>query len=128
MASNGPSLKTCWFVGAARDEVKALPVEVQDVVGYALHLAQCGEKHGSVKPLKGFGGSGVLEIVEDHKGDAYRAVYTIKFAEAVYVLHAFQKKSSKGIATPKRTLETIKRRLRMAEQDYRARVGSKKTK
>ena len=80
-----------------------------------------GDKHPAAKPLKGFGGAGVLEIAEDHDGNAYRAVYTVKFSEAVYVLHAFQKKSKKGIETPKHEVDLIKQRLQRAEEDYRLR-------
>lgn len=87
-------------------------------VGYALYLAQCGEKHRSTKPLKGFKGTGVLEIVEDFDGDTYRAVYTVKLAGVVYVLHAFQKKSKQGIATPKQDIDLIETRLKRAKEHY----------
>jgi phage-related protein len=89
-----------------------MPSEVVDVFGYALHLAQSGKRHDQAKPLKGFGGASVLEVVEDHMGDAYRAVYTVKIAEKVYVLHCFQKKSTKGIETPKQDMELIRERLK----------------
>lgn len=89
-----------------------MPADVQDTFGYALHLAQAGEKHAQAKPLKGFGGTGVLEVVEDHQGDTYRAVYTVRYATAVYVLHCFQKKSTRGIATPKPDLDLIEARLK----------------
>lgn len=92
-----------------------MPEEVQDVFGYALHLAQTGLKHPDAKPLKGFGGAGVLEVVDDFQGDAYRAVYTVRFADAVYVVHCFQKKSTQGIATPKPDMELIKSRLKAIE-------------
>ena len=92
-----------------------MPDEVQDVFGYALHMAQMGKKHSHAKPLKGFGGAGVLEVVEDHVGDTYRAVYTVKVSGAVYVLHCFQKKSTHGIETPKHDLELIRDRLLAAE-------------
>jgi phage-related protein len=78
-----------------------------------------GDKHPSAKPLQGFGGAGVLEIVEDHDGDTYRAVYTVRFAEVVYVLHTFQKKSKRGVKTPKREIDLIKARSQRAEDDYR---------
>jgi phage-related protein len=84
-------------------------------MGYALRFAQAGEKHESAKPLRGFKGAGVLEVVEDHDGDTYRAVYTVRFAGVVYVLHCFQKKSKKGIATPQRTMDLIQKRLQLAE-------------
>jgi phage-related protein len=94
-------------------------------MGYALYQAQVGRKAPSAKPLRGFGGAGVLEIVEDHQTDTYRAVYTVKFSELVYVLHAFQKKSKKGIATPKPDIDLIKRRLRVAEEDYKTRQAGR---
>jgi phage-related protein len=85
----------------------------------ALYLAQRGGRHAQAKPLKGFGGAGVLEIVEDHDGNTYRVVYTVKLAAAVYVLHAFQKKSTRGIATPQHELELIKQRLKAATEHAR---------
>lgn len=88
-------------------------------VGHALYVAQMGGKHGSAKSLKGFGGASVLEIVEDRDGDAYRAVYTVRFAGVVYVLHAFQKKSKKGMATPRQEIERVKARLRRAQEEYK---------
>jgi phage-related protein len=90
-------------------------------VGQALYAAQCGEEYPSVKALKGFGGRAVLEIVAPHEGDTWRTVYTVRFQDAVYVLHAFQKKSKRGIATPQKELELVKQRLAAAEQDYRER-------
>lgn len=85
-------------------------------IGYALYAAQQGETDPSAKPLKGFGGSSVLEIIADHRAGTWRAVYTVRFPEAIYVLHAFQKKSSTGIATPKRELELIRSRLAAAQR------------
>ena len=93
----------------------AMPEEVQDTFGYALHLAQVGQKHPDTKPLKGFGSAGILEVVEDFQGDAYRAVYTVRYAKAVYVVHCFQKKSTQGIATPQPDVELIKSRLKAIE-------------
>ena len=93
----------------------ALPEDVQDVFGYALHLAQEGKKHEQAKPLKGFGGAGVLEVVEDFKSNTYRAVYTVKFGSTVYVLHCFQKKSTHGVETPKPDMDLIRERLKAAE-------------
>ena len=93
-----------------------LPEEVIDTFGYALYLAQTGKKHEQAKPLHGFGSAGVLEIVEDWRGNAYRAVYTVRFAAAVFVLHVFQKKAKSGITTPKQDVELIKQRLKVAEQ------------
>lgn len=94
-------------------------------MGYALFQAQLGLKAASAKPLRGFGGAGVLEVVEDHQTGTYRAVYTVKFSELVYVLHAFQKKSRKGIATPRPDIDLIKRRLRVAQEDYEARRATR---
>lgn len=100
------------------DDLKDFPDEVKRAVGFALHVAQAGGKHPDAKPLKGFGGAGVLEVVEDFDGNAYRSVYTVKFAGAVYVLHAFQKKSRKGIETPMAELQCVRQRLRLAEEDH----------
>jgi len=119
-----PIPKPCLFVGASRRELQALPDEVQSEIGHALYQAQCGDTPLSAKPLKGFSGRGVLEIVENFDGNTYRAVYTVRFAEAIYVLRAFQKKSKKGIATPKPDIELIKARLRTADEDHRARFGN----
>ena len=116
-----PKVKSLVWIGSSRRDLKSFPAEVKDVIGYALYQAQAGRKAPSAKPLAGFGGAGVLEIVEDHQTDTYRAVYTVKFSESVYVLHAFQKKSKKGIATPKPDMDLIKRRLRVAEEDYKMR-------
>jgi len=103
------------WVGRALDELLALPEPVRRAMGYALRFAQAGVKPDTAKPLKGFGGAGVLEVVENHDGDTYRAVYTVKLAGVVYVLHCFQKKSKTGIATPQHTIDLIRRRLRVAE-------------
>lgn len=111
-------LKTLFWMGTTRKSVRAFPDEVRDVLGYGLYLAQAGDKHPNAKPLRGFRGSGVLEIVEDHDGNTYRAVYTLKVAGAVYVLHPFQKKSKKGIATPKRDIDLIKERLKQARKHH----------
>ncbi|MGR2706611.1 MULTISPECIES: type II toxin-antitoxin system RelE/ParE family toxin [Pseudomonas] len=93
-----------------------MPTEVQEVFGYALHLAQEGGKHSQAKPMKGLTSSGVLEVVEDFDGDTYRAVYTVKIGEAIYALHTFKKKSNKGIATPKHEIDLIKARIKDAEE------------
>jgi phage-related protein len=111
------------WIGSSRRNLKAFPEEVQDVFGYALHVAQMGGKHPDAKPSKGFGGAGVLEIVDDHQGDTYRAVYTVKLREIVYVLHAFQKKSTIGITTRKEDIELIKQRLRQARELYKQEFG-----
>jgi len=114
-------IKPCLFVGPSRRELKAFPDKAKGSIGHALHTAQCGGEADSVKALMGFRGRGVLEVVEEFDGSAYRAVYTVRFAGVIYVLHAFQKKSKKGIATPRQTIELIKLRLRDAEEDYRKR-------
>jgi phage-related protein len=103
------------WIGSSLDDLRELPDDVQDSFGYALYLAQAGEKHASAKPLKGFKGAGVLEVVENHDGETYRAVYTVRLASAVYVLHVFQKKSKRGIATPKADIDLIRQRLKTAE-------------
>ena len=102
----------------AKSSFDTFPKPVKQDMGYALYLAQLGQKHKRTKPLKGFGGAGVLEVVEQYEGNAYRTVYTLRFEEAVFVLHAFQKKSKRGIETPKQELDLIKRRLKTAEDDY----------
>jgi phage-related protein len=117
----GPDPKPCIFVGSSRKALSDFPERVRVRFGYALFQVQCGLEPVSAKALKGFGGRGVLELVEDFDGDTYRAVYTVRFAGTVYVLHAFQKKSKAGIATPKREIELIKTRLRDAEADHQAR-------
>jgi phage-related protein len=111
-------LKPVEWIGSSLSDLNDFPDEVQEVVGYALYVAQCGDKHPSAKPLKGFKGSGVVEVVDDFDGDTYRAVYTIKFADVVYVLHSFQKKSKQGIATPKQDMDLIEARLKRAKEHY----------
>lgn len=96
-----------------------MPDDVKSVFGFAIDQAETGGKHVDAKPLKGFGGAGVLEVVADDEGGTYRAVYTVKFKHAVYVLHVFQKKSKKGIATPAEEIEKIKKRLKLAEQHHK---------
>lgn len=113
--------KPLYWIASSRKDLKAFPDEVQDVMGRALLDAQFGGKHPHAKPLKGFGGAGVLEIVEDFGGDAYRTVYTVRFDDAVYVLHAFQKKSTRGIATPTHEIDLVRDRYRAAEAHYRNR-------
>ena len=101
--------KPVHFVGGSRGDLQDFPDEVRRDIGFALSFAQRGQKHPSAKPLKGFKGAGVLEIVEDHRGDTYRAVHTVRFALAVYVPHAFKKKSTSGIKTPKHELDLIEK-------------------
>jgi phage-related protein len=116
-----PPLKPVTWVGTSLRDLREFPSLVRDVMGYALYIAQRGGKHSDAKVLRGFGGAGVLEVIRDHRGDTFRAVYTLKYAGALYVLHAFQKKSKTGRTTPRRDLELIKQRLREAEQIARGR-------
>lgn len=102
-----------WIASSYKD-LLALPAEVRQRFGFALSLAQLGDRYEKTRILRGFGGAGVLEIVEDHIGDTYRAVYTVKFEEAVFVLHCFQKKSKSGIATAQTDMEIIRTRLKIA--------------
>jgi phage-related protein len=114
-------VKQVVWVGSSRKDLKEFPARVQDEVGRALLDVQFGGAPHSAKVLRGFGGAGVLEIVEDHDGDTYRAVYTVKLASAVYVLHVFQKKSKKGSDTPNHDIALIRRRLAEAERIHRSR-------
>jgi phage-related protein len=106
------------WVGSSKEDLRSFPEEVRRQVGGALWDAQLGLKAPFAKPLKGFRGAGVLEIVDDFDGDTYRAVYTVRFRGVVYVLHAFQKKSKRGIATPRSELELIEQRLKRAKEDF----------
>ena len=106
------------WVGSSHKDLMALPADVRRLFGFALSLAQAGDRHDAARVLKGFGRAGVLEVLEvleDDVGGTYRAVYTVKFAEAVFVLHCFQKKSKRGIATPKEDMDIIRARLKLAE-------------
>lgn len=107
------------WLGSTKKAVQGFPLTVRQAVGFALFQAQLGGKHADTKPLKGFGGASVLEIVERFDSDTYRAVYTVKFAGVIYVLHAFQKKSKQGIKTPKQDIDLIKKRLQQAKEDYK---------
>jgi phage-related protein len=111
-------VKPVHWLANTRQTLSELPAEVSKNIGYALWFAQLGDKHPSAKPLRGFGGAGVLEVVEDFAGDTFRAVYTLRFAKAIYVLHVFQKKSKSGIKTPKHEIALIESRLKWAKQDY----------
>ena|SRR5438876_3969459 len=110
-------LRPLLWVGSSKRDYRAFPPRVQDQFGFALFLAQTGQHPPRVRLLKGFG-SGVVELVGSFESDAYRAVYTVRFREVVYVLHAFKKKAKHGIKTPMSDLELVRRRLRDAEQDY----------
>lgn len=118
MGSDDPRPKPVRWIGSSRDDLKEFPKDVQRRVGGALWDAQIGLKAPFAKPLRGFGGASVLEIVDDSDGDTFRAAYTVRFADVVYVLHAFQKKSKRGIATPKAELYLIEQRLKRAKEDY----------
>lgn len=113
-----PAIKPVIWVGSTRADLCAFPEEVKDAIGYALYVAQLGGKHPNAKPLRGFGGAGILEVVEDYAGGAYRAVYTVRFATGIYILHVFQKKSKTGIRTPKSEIDLIKSRLKRAEEEH----------
>ena len=117
-------LKPVEWVGSSKGDLKKFPAVVQDQAGFALYQAQAGLKHRDAKPLKGLGAH-VLEVVSRHDGDTYRVVYTVRFKAAVYVLHAFQKKARRGIATPKQEIDLVKDRLKAAEQHYTAKTRIK---
>jgi phage-related protein len=112
-----PKMPLLW-IGPSKDELMEFPKPVMRAIGFALYAAQTGDKPDNAKPLRGFGGAGVLEVIEDHDGNTYRAVYTVKLGDAVYVLHCFQKKSTKGIQTPKHIVKLIERRLKVAVQAH----------
>jgi phage-related protein len=112
-----PGEKPLYWIGSSLKDITRFPVKVQRSVGFALSAAQYGGKHPAAKPWKGEG-SGVLEVVKDHDGDTYRAIYTVRFANAVYVLHAFQKKSPRGIETRQSDIALVRERLKVAQRDY----------
>jgi phage-related protein len=114
-------LKPLIWVGSSRKDFGEFPGEVKDHIGYALFVAQQGGKHSDAKPLKGYGGAGIVEIVSDYRSDTFRTIYTVRLAGVVFVLHAFQKKSKTGRATPKTEMDLIDRRLREAERIARER-------
>jgi phage-related protein len=116
-------LKPVEWIGSSRHDLRSFPDQVREVIGEALYRAQQGSEHPATKALKGFGGRGVLEIVDHYRGDTYRAIYTVKFENAIYVLHAFQKKSKKGTATPRHEIDLIKTRLKRAEEHYRSHLA-----
>lgn len=117
---SGPTEKPVHWVGSSKSDLLAFPRQVVADIGYALGLAQLGGKHPEAKPWKGQG-PGVFEVVERYEGEAYRAVYVVRFEEVIYVLHAFQKKSPKGVRTDRRDVDLISRRLRIAREDYERR-------
>lgn len=119
------SLKPVEWIGSSRDDLRSFPRAVRAVMGEAIYRAQKGGEHPAAKALKGFGGRGVLEVVDDDDGSTFRTMYTVRFADVIYVLHAFQKKSRKGIATPKHEMDLVRSRLRRAEDHHRARQAAK---
>jgi phage-related protein len=115
------ALKPVIWIGSSRRDLRGMPQQVRSDVGQALYTAQQGMTDPAAKPLKGFGGARVMEIVERYRTDAYRAVYTAHFGSAIYVLHVFQKKSKTGMATPKQDIDLIKKRFAEAQRHYRGR-------
>ncbi len=113
------ALKPVGWIASSKKDLLGLPGEAQRQIGHALFWAQRGGKHVDAKPLQGFGGAGVLEIVANDDGDTYRAVYTVRFADIVYVLHCFQKKSKSGNSTPKQEIDLVRARLKLAEEEYK---------
>ncbi|NGX41732.1 MAG: hypothetical protein K940chlam7_00004 [Chlamydiae bacterium] len=114
------------FLGSTRKDLTKLPADVRDMFSHGLKMASFGENPIDSKPLKGFGGTSVVELIENHKSDTYRAVYTVKFKEALYVLHVFKKKSTKGIATPKKDKELIEKRLKDAKSHHKTNFSARK--
>lgn len=113
------------WVSSSLDDLQQFPDSVRKLMGFALFMAQCGAKHLQAKPLKGFKGGGVLEVIEDFDGNTFRTVYTVRFADAIYVLHAFQKKSKKGIQTPKREMDVVRSRLQIVQASHEASANRK---
>lgn len=119
-------MKDIEWVGRSREALREFPQDVRRTMGFALREAQRGDKNERAKPLKGFGGAGVLEIVDDFDSDTYRTMYTVRFVDTVYVLHAIQKKSTHGIETPQRKMDTVRRNLARAEQVEAERTKARK--
>jgi phage-related protein len=117
----GRDVKPARWVGTSLRDLRSFPSEVRRDIGQALFAAQRGEIDPAAKPLRGFGGASVVEILASHEGSAWRAVYTVRFEDAIYVLHVFQKKSTSGISTPRREIDMIRRRLAEAERDHKGR-------
>ncbi|GHU05208.1 hypothetical protein AGMMS49960_21560 [Betaproteobacteria bacterium] len=113
------------WIGSSKKDLMALPLDVRKFFGHALDFAQRGDRHTAAKTLKGFGSADVLEIIEDDPDGTYRAVYTVRFEEAVFVLHCFQKKSKRGIETPKKDMDIIRERLKKAENEAKERRHGK---
>lgn len=115
-------MKIIYWVGSAKDDLLGFPQKVREEMGYALYVAQKGSKHPSAKPLKGFRGAGVLEVVENYNTNTYRLIYTLQLKKNIYVLHAFQKKSKQGISTPQHDMDVVEKRMKQAEEDQKRRV------
>lgn len=111
-------MKDAYFLGSSLSEIRSFPKDVRQEIGFAIETAQLGGKAINVVPLVGFKGAGVLEVISDCDGDTFRAVYTVRFRETVYVLHAFKKKSTRGIATPRKEMNLVRSRLRDAQAHY----------
>jgi phage-related protein len=122
----GFAVREIIYLGSSQKDALKLPSDVQEVFAYALEVAIKGGQHEDAKPLKGFHGASVIEVVSDHRGNTFREIYTVRFKEAIFVLHVFQKKSKKGIATPKEDMELIKRRLKWAEILHKENYGKRK--
>lgn len=118
MENEQENLREVIFLVSAKKALQTFPQDVKRDIGFTLYQVQQGKKPTNAKPLKGFTGAGVLEIIEDYNSDTYRAVYTVKFPQVIYVLHCFQKKSKQGIKTPKQDIDLIKQRLKSAESNY----------
>ncbi len=123
MDGNRPSRPVHWM-GSSKEDLRGFPAQVQDDVGYALWVVQQGDTPLGAKPLRGFGGAAVMEIVDDYDTDAFRVVYTVRFRQAIYVLHSFQKKSTVGVRTSPQDMDTIRGRLRAAQEHHREHYGS----
>ncbi len=116
-------LKPVVWMGSSLRDLQAFPRRVRRNIGLALRYAQLGGKHPDAEPLRGFRGAGVLEVIEDYAGSTYRAIYTVRLPGRVYVLHVFQKKSTRGIRTPRHQIELVRQRLRQAEEVHRQLAG-----
>lgn len=112
-------IKRVEWVGSSRKDMRGLPASIRDSFGYASYVAQQGGRAANVKPLRGFGGASVLEVIEDYDGDTYRAIYTVRFSDAIYVLHVFQKKSKHGVQTPEHEMSMVRDRLQAVEARHR---------
>lgn len=113
------------YLGSTLKELKKLPPAVKEVFAHGIHLATIGSAHVDSKPLKGFGGRSVVEIIGNGRGETYRAIYTVKYQECIYVLHVFKKKSTKGISMPKKEQKVLEERIKTASAHYKKTYGKK---